>query len=273
MSMSVGASSSSALSYLQQLLQQGTAGASNAASGSDPLSMLMQEISGDGSSTGQTSTAAASTTASGSSAPPFGQDMMSQLISLQSQQTGSSGTPSPAQAFFSKLDSDGDGKISQSEFETAATKAGASKDLADAVFAKIDGNSDGSVSQSELTKADHGGGHHHHHHVEGGGGSGGSSSAQGSGGSGQSALDALMSATGADGATTQSATNADGSTTTTISYADGSKIDMTSPAASSNSGTTSGSTTNNSTSNLLEQLIKLQSQVLSVSTSTMSAFA
>ncbi|HZL31673.1 MAG TPA: EF-hand domain-containing protein [Pseudolabrys sp.] len=183
--------------------------------------------------------------------------MLSTLISLQSQQTQQ---PSP---LFSKLDSDGDGQISQSEFENAATKAGASKDMADAVFAKIDGDSDGSVSQSELTKADHGGGHHHHR--VGGGGGGGAS--------GQSALDALISGTGADGATTQSATNADGSTTTTISYADGSKVDMTTPAASGGDASGGGTSGNKSTSNLLEQLIKLQSQVLSVATSTMSAFA
>jgi hypothetical protein len=270
MSMSVGASSSSALSYLQQLLQQGTAGATNAASGSDPLSMLMQEISGDGSSTGQTSVAAASSAASSSNVPPFGQDMMSQLISLQSQQSGSSGVQSREQAFLSKLDTNGDGQISQSEFENAASKVGVSASTADAVFAKIDTSGDGSVSQSELTKADQGGGHHHHH-VEGGGGGGG---AQGSGGSGQSALDALTSGTGADGATTQSTTNADGSTTTTISYADGTEIDMTMPAASSSgSGTSGGSTSNGRSSNLLEQLIKLQSQVLSAATSTMSAFA
>ena len=193
------------------------------------------------------------------------------MISLQSQQTGSSRTQSPAQAFFSKLDANGDGQISQSEFESAASKVGVSTSTADAVFAKIDGNSDGSVSQSELTKADHGGGHHHHHHVEG---SDGGRRCARQCGSGQSALDALMSATGADGATTQSSTNADGSTTTTISYADGSKIDMTTPAASSSgSGTSGGSTSNGSSSNLLEQLIKLQSQVLSVATSTMSAFA
>jgi hypothetical protein len=272
MSMSVGASSSSALSYLQQLLQQGQAGAGDAINASDPLSMLMQEISGDGSSLGQTSTAATSGAATGSSVPPFGTDTMSALISLQGQSASSGSARSPEQAFFSKLDADGDGQISQSEFENAASKVGVSTSTADAVFAKIDGDSDGSISQSELTKADHGGGHHHHH-VGGGGG------AQGSSGSGQSALDALVSGTGADGATTQTATNADGSTTTTISYADGSKIDMTTPAAASSgsdtsgSNTSGGSTTSKSASNLLEQLIKLQSQVLNVATSTMSAFA
>ena len=50
MSMSVGASSN-ALSYLQQLLQQGTAGASNAAGAPDPLSELLQTLSGSSAST------------------------------------------------------------------------------------------------------------------------------------------------------------------------------------------------------------------------------
>src|SRR6266571_3536301 len=146
MSMSVGASSN-ALAYLQQLLQQGTAGTSSTGA-ADPLSELMQTLSGSGS--GADSTSSTSTTAAGSgssSCPAFGSSTMAQLLSLQNQ----SGT-SPEQAFFSKLDTDGDGKISKTEFESAASKAGADTSVADAVFDKIDGDSDGSVSQSELAK-------------------------------------------------------------------------------------------------------------------------
>ena len=77
-----------------------------------------------------------------------------------------------------------------------------------------------------------------------------------------------MSSATASGATAQTSTNADGSTTTTISYADGSKVDMTTPAQSASAG--SG---NKSSANLLEQLIKLQSQVMNFATSTMSAVA
>ncbi len=260
MSMSVGASSSNALSYLQQLLQQGTAGAGNtqAASATDPLSMLMQEISGGGTPPGQTATAATSANAAtGPSCPTFSPDTMSALLSAQGQQSASG----PDAKLFAKLDTDGDGKISKDEFSAAASKAGADSSVADAVFNKIDANGDGSVTQDELTKADKASRPHHHHHVEGGGG------AQGAGGA-QDPLEAMLSSATASGATTQTSTNADGSTTTTISYADGSKIDLTSAASSA-----SGSASTASKSNLLEQLIKLQAQTLNAATSTMSAVA
>ncbi len=273
MSMSVGASSN-ALAYLQQLLQQGTAGASSSTGAADPLSELMQTLSGSGSDTdpltSPTSDAPSGSGASG--VPPFGSGTMAQLLSLQNQSKGG-----PEQAFFSKLDTDGDGKISKTEFESAASKAGVDTSVADAVFDKIDGNADGSVSQGELAKADHGGGHHHVHGGGGGGGGGGGA-------------DALMSGTDAAGATTTTTTNADGSTTTTIAYADGTSIDMNVPAAapastatssggsssdSSSSGSAS-STSNQTSANLLEQLIKMQSQMLSAmqaSASTMSIAA
>jgi hypothetical protein len=276
MSMSVGASSD-ALAYLQQLLQQGTAGASKSTGAADPLSELIQTLSGSGSDTDPLTAPPSTAAGSGASGvPPFGSGTMAQLLSLQNQSA-----KGPEQAFFSKLDTDGDGAISKSEFESAASKAGVDTSVADAVFDKIDGGGDsnGSISQGELAKADHGGGHH----VHGGGGGGGG----GEGGG----LDALMSGAGADGATTQTTTNADGSSTTTISYADGSSIDMNTPAAptpttastsgdgSSSNSSDSGSgssTSSQATSNLLEQLIKMQSQMLSAmqaSASTMSIAA
>ncbi len=257
MSMSVGASSSNALSYLQQLLQQGTAGAGNAkaAQATDPLSMLMQEISGGGTPPGQTS-APSSNAATGPSGPPFSPDTMSALLSAQGQQAANG----PDAKLFAKLDTDGDGQISKDEFSAAASKAGADSSVADAVFNKIDSNGDGSVTQDELTKADKASRPHHHHHVHGGG-------AQGAGGA-QDPLEAMLSTSSASGATTKTSTNADGSTTTTISYADGSKIDLTSAASSA-----SGSASTASKSNLLEQLIKLQAQALNLATSTMSAVA
>ncbi|MDI1343015.1 MAG: EF-hand domain-containing protein, partial [Pseudolabrys sp.] len=212
MSMSVGASSSNALSYLQSLLQQGTSGAGDAkkSSASDPLAMLMQAISGDGTSSGQTSsTATSSNTTTGSNCPQFSPDTMSALLSAQGQQS----TDSPSAKLFAKLDADGDGTISKTEFADAASNAGADSSVANAVFAKIDGDGDGSVSQSELTKADQGS---RHGHIGGGpppsdGGSSGTSAA-------------------ANGATTSTTTNADGSTTTSITYADGSKVTMTTAA-------------------------------------------
>lgn len=270
MSMSVGASSN-ALAYLQQLLQQGTSGASSTGA-ADPLSELMQTLSGSGSGSDPLTSPSADTPAgSGASAcQPFGSGTMAQLLSLQGQDKNG-----PEQAFFSKLDTDGDGKISKTEFESAASKAGVDSSVADAVFDKIDGDSNGSVGAGELAKADHGG---HHHHVYGGGGEGGG-------------LDALMSGADASGATTKTTTNADGSSTTTISYADGTSIDLNIPAAAASTGTsassdntstdssassTSGSTNSQTSFNLLEQFIKMQSQMLSAmqaSTSTMSIAA
>jgi hypothetical protein len=247
------------MSYLQQLLQQGKAKAGDATEATDPLSMLMQSLSGGESSASQTG--AATSTASGASTnpgvPPIGSDAMRVLITVQSEKTGGSAESK----FFAKLDSDGDGQISQSEFSMAASQAGADSAVADAVFAKIDADGDGSVSQSELAKADHGG---HHHRVAGG---------PPPDGGGMAAI---------AGATTQTTTNADGSTTTTITYADGSKINMTTPATASagsdSDGDSSGSSSSKpdfskSASNMLEQLIKLQSQMLNAASSTLSAVA
>lgn len=203
MSMSVGASSSNALSYLQQLLQQGTAGAGDAkkTSASDPLSMLMQAISGDDASSGQTSSSASATTAgTGAGCPQFSPDTMSALLSAQGQQSADG----PDAKLFAKLDTDGDGQISKDEFSAAASKAGADSSVADAVFNKIDANGDGSVTQDELTKADKASRPHHHHHVHGGGGD-----AQGASGA-QDPLEAMLSSASASGATTKTSTNADG---------------------------------------------------------------
>lgn len=260
MSNAIGASSANALSYLQSLLQQATAGAKDAkgakgASASDPLSMFMQTISDDDAPPDQTGSAAPlPNAASGPSCPPFSSDTMSALLTAQGQQSAGGRDAK----LFAKLDTDGDGQISKTEFDSAASKAGADSSVADAVFAKIDADGDGAVSQDELAKADHGGGHHRMR-VGGGGG-------------GQDPLDALTSATDTNGATTQTSTNADGSTTTTISYADGSKIDMTTPAAASSaSASATDSSSNKGKFNLLEQLIKLQSHMLTAASSTMSA--
>jgi hypothetical protein len=265
----VGASSSSALSYLQSLLQQGSTKDAKKASATDPLSMLMQATSGDDDDSSAASTTAASPTAgAGSTCPSFSAGSMSAMISAQ-------GDQSTADAkLFAKLDTDGDGKISKDEFTAATSKAGIDSSLSDAVYAKLDGDSDGSVTQAELTKADQASGGGHHHHVHGGGG-GPPPAADG-----QDPIDAMLSDAAASGATTQSSSNADGSTTTTISYADGSKVSLTSAAAASSTSTADASSSETSTTsasqskfNLLEQLIKMQSQMLTAATSTLSAIA
>ena len=86
MSNAIGASSSNALSYLQSLLQQGTAGAKDAkgakgASGADPLSMFMEAML-DNDASPPTGSAVPSPKAIGSR---FSADTMSTLISAQAQ--------------------------------------------------------------------------------------------------------------------------------------------------------------------------------------------
>ena len=86
--------------------------------------------------------------------------------------------------------------------------------------------------------------------------------------SGPGASDPLQQLmTDLQGATTKSSTNSDGSTTTTISYADGSTVTMTTPAAPTSGGSAnSGSTATGFSTNALERLIQLQSQLLAPAT-------
>jgi hypothetical protein len=144
MSLSVGSAATSPLSSWQQLLQQGGAsGASKAGQPFDPLSFLMP--GGDDAS----SSSGTSSSGSASSQSPFGPDMMSQLIDLQQKANaaGSNGASDPNNSkLFAKLDTNGDGTVSKSEFEAAASQHGISTSLSDAVFAKLVGIGDGSVS-------------------------------------------------------------------------------------------------------------------------------
>jgi EF-hand domain pair len=233
-----------ALSYLTSLLQSSTANVSPSQN-NNPLSLLGHAFGTDS----QTQTASVGT---GGTLPPFDPGMLASLISLQGQQ--SNGT-NGASGLFAKLDTDGDGKISQTEFESALAADGVDTQSADALFSKLDANGDGSISQSELAAAHHGG----HRH----------------GGGMQAGLSSLLNGTDATGATTQTATNADGSTTTTITYADGSTVSMTAPAAStaSNGGSSQSGSATPSQSNLLEQLIQLQSQFVAQQASSLSTLA
>lgn len=145
---------------------------------------------------------------------------------------------------FSKIDADGDGKITKDEFEKALGAGGTNLAQADDVFSKLDKDGSGSISLDEMSSALKGGrGHHGHHHM-----------AQGAGDdSGDPLLKAL------DGTTGSTVTNADGSTTTSLTYADGSTVTMTKPAASSAA---------TSSYNVLEQLIQRQANALTAQTSS-----
>jgi hypothetical protein len=245
MFMAVGAASS-VLSSLQSLLAQGTAGAGTAKT--DPLSSLLGGLSAVGSD-GDAEKAPTGPSGNAAATPSFNPGTMAALIALQGQ-----GGPQGSSSLFAKLDANGDGQVSKSEFETTLGNAGVDQSRADALFDKLDANGDGSIDQSELVKARRGGGHHHHMHADGS--------------SGQGRLASLLSATDATGATKQTTSNADGSSTTTITYADGSKVEMTSPATASDSGKP-GAGGPNSTS-LIERLIQMQAQLVNAAASTIS---
>jgi hypothetical protein len=257
MFMAVGVASG-VLSSLQSLLARGTAGTGSAAN-ADPLSSLLGGLSGAGSD-GDTPKATAGSTGNAAPKPSFDPGTMAALLSLQGQ-----GGPQGSSPLFAKLDTDGNGQVSKTEFETTLGNAGVDQTSADALFDKLDANGDGSIDPSELAKARHGGGHHHHMHAEGG--------AQGSGSSGQGGPASLLSAPGAAGATSQTTTNADGSSTTTISYANGSKVEMTSPAIASGSATPGAGPSGPNTANLIERLIQMQAQLLNTAASTTSTVA
>jgi hypothetical protein len=198
---------------------------------------------------------------------------MSALIAAQGQDSSASTTSAsttsaptdPASALkdlFSQIDANGDGQISQSEFENALGAGGTNIAQADDVFNKLAANGDGSVSLDEMQKALQGagakGGHHHHHVAksDGSGGSTDSAGASASGtGAGGSSSDPLLQALA--GATSTSVTNSDGSTTTSITNPDGSTITMTSPAATTSSSSATASY------NFLEQMIQREAQAIS----------
>jgi hypothetical protein len=261
---SLGASTN-AYSYLQSLLPQQPDDSKRTGS-SDPVTELLKAFYPKASTEAGATPDAAGGGGTGTLSP-FNHDTMMALMSAQEQP--SSGNPfvtARAQSLFSQLDANGDGQVSQSEFENIfGSNADTSK--VDGLFNALDGNGDGSVSLDELTSAAQASHAHHHGHRHHGGG--GQSIGQ--------TIDALLTS-GTQGASVDSTSNADGSSTTTISYADGSKVALTSPAGSgdsggdSTSGSGSGGTSSGNTSSgnanyasLLEQLIRLQAQVLSVS--------
>ena len=249
-------SSSDALTYLQSLLQTAGNLAGNAA-GVGPVGDWMASAGTGGSQTAGAASPGQQTF--GMAPPPFKDGTMAALIALKGQDTGGS-----AQSLFAKLDTAGDGKVSQSELETGLSPSGVDTSGADALFSKLDQNGDGSIDQGELTSATKRGHGHHHHHMNADGDQGG--------------LASLLDSTSASGAKTQTATNADGSSTTTISYADGSTVTLTTPAAptggaSTDSGSSTQAAAKSGGINLIEQLIKMQAQLGSRQGTTVSALA
>lgn len=204
----------------------------------------------------------AGTNATGPSAGPaagggaqISPETMSALLAAQSQ-SGTTFAPmkrgEALKDLFAHIDTDGDGKISKSEFEDALGAGGTNLEQADSVFGKLDKDSDGSVSLDEMSSAlKSGRGRHHGHHRHAGNEE-----------SGDPLLQAL------EGTTGSTFTNADGSTTTSLTYGDGSTVTMTKPA------TSSASTKAISSYNFLEQLIQRQADLVaarSISSLSVSA--
>jgi hypothetical protein len=218
-----GAVAGGALDYLSSLKQLGQPSqAGGNAAVSNPFS------------TGNSAqNAGAAPTSSG--AMGISSDTMNTLLSAQTQTAASASatptlTPDQSQV-FAALDSNGDGQLSQSEFEKLFGVQ--NKSVADAIFAKIDTNGDGAVNQSELAAG-----------LKQGSENAQASSAGPSAGSGGSSN---------QGDKTQTITNADGSVTTTTSYPDGSQVSTTTPASAG---------TNAIANTMLGQLIQRQAQSL-----------
>jgi Ca2+-binding EF-hand superfamily protein len=205
--------------------------------------------------------------------PQISPETMNALFAAQSQSasstdsstssTSSSATSSTSMSqddalkdLFSKLDANGDGQISKSEFENALGAGGTNLAQADDVFSKLDTNSDGSVSLDELSKALKGAGGHHggHHHAHAASGSG---DASGSSGDASGTGSDSSSSSSSGGSTTTTTTGADGSTTTTVSYADGFKMTTTVPGASNSSN---GSGAGNTPYDWFAQMMQNQTQ-------------
>jgi Ca2+-binding EF-hand superfamily protein len=182
---------------------------------------------------------------SGGSGSTISPETMSALLDAQSQ-SGSNVSSLSMRSnslmdWFAKVDSDGDGKISKSEFE-ALGSGGENAGKADSVFGKLDADGDGSVSLKELASALRPGKGHH---------ADGDKAGNDDGSNSDPFAQALQDAS------TTSVTNSDGSVTTSLTYADGSKVTMTSAASASSSSAATSSY------NFIEQMIQRQAQAIS----------
>jgi hypothetical protein len=255
-----GAAASNALDLISAL-QQTLAGKNASAPSTSPANSQSFDVGAVGAS-GSATTGGTSTTAT----TPLAPTTMNALLTVQ----GDSQTPlvngdAFSQQLFSMLDANGDGSISQSEFDSIFSKNGDTT-KADAIFAQLDANHDGTVSPDELTAALSGQGQggqdggqvaHHRHHHHGLGGMGGASSSTGGSSDSNDPSSTGSSSDPFSGDQSQAVTNSDGSTTTTITYSDGSQVTMTLPAA-----TGTGSSPSAQAHNFIERMIQHQAQMM-----------
>src|SRR6267154_679306 len=111
--------------YLQSLASTGSVNQPSTAS--DPTATAFDPLAGLGGSDPTQSSGG-----SGGPTQPFSLEAMSALIDAQAQASGTGAMSAHQQKVFGELDTDGDGKVTQSEMESAF--GASNKDLADAVF-------------------------------------------------------------------------------------------------------------------------------------------
>lgn len=211
-----------ALSLLNSVQQ--VTGSSGVSKAGDILSSIEKALGGK---SGEASKAVAG---SGQGAPPLSQGTLATLIALQ----GQDGSKQKG-GLFGRIDTNADGKISKDEFGGMLNKVGVDAASTSRMFGELDADQDGSISKLELAPGRRDNKSHQAR---------------------RDGLSALLNSTDFTGASTKTNTNADGTSTTTITYADGSAVSVTAPAASGNGGKTSGT----QQANLIDQLIRLQSQ-------------
>lgn len=259
-----GAAASNALDLISAL-QQTLAGKNASAPSTPPAGNQNFDVTTGVNASAPPGAASAAATA------PLAPSTMNALLTAQgdAQTPVVNGDAFSAQ-LFSMLDANGDGSISQSEFEQVFNKNGDTT-KADAIFAQLDANHDGNVSPDELTAALSGQGqggqddgsqqvHHHRHHHHGLGGMAGADSPMGGSGDPNDPSSIGSSNSSNDpfaGDTSQTVTNADGSSTATITYADGSQVTMTLPASSGSSSSPSAMA-----HNFIERMIQRQAQMM-----------
>ena len=235
-------------------LALGVAAAGAASSALDLLSSLAPSKSGSGKTTGVTqsnsvfdiksattaSVATPSASAIGSKSGALSPGTFNALLAAQdaSQPAKPASRSDALKDLFAQLDSDGDGKVSKTEFGDKLGAGGTNIAAADNVFSKLDTDGDGSVSLNELSAALIGKGKTKRH-------------AHGAG------QDTLLKAL--EGARSSSATKSDGSTSTTLTYANGTTVTLNTPAPSGASATASSSY------NLVERMIQKQVDALAAS--------
>jgi hypothetical protein len=257
-----GAAASNALDLISALQQ--TLAGKNASATTTPANGQNFDVSAGANA----STASGGTSSTATS--PLAPSTMNALLSAQGDaQTSVVNGDAFSAKLFSMLDTNGDGSISQSEFDSVFNKNGDTT-KADTIFAKIDANQDGNVSPDELTNAlsgqgqggQDGGGQqvHHRRHHHGLGGIGDANSLMGGSSDPNDPFSIGSSSASNDpfsGDSSQTVTNQDGSSTTTISYADGSQVTMTTPASSG-----SGSSPSSMAHNFIERMIQRQARMM-----------